>query len=217
MKRITPLKKSETPEDQRAKRQTYIQTRWGQLSDLSTNWADEAIKYLLIVNTGAMAASLGFIGTMAHLRSAQWPKVALSLFAAGVVLVGVYHAVRYHRVEWLFKGWRNDVASYSDDKLNWNELLNQDEARVKQWSAPLYVLAYTSFLCFLFGLVVTANNFSDITTPTERSSAHESPQKPDTTSITGPKESSGSSQGRTAPPASTRQEHRNTKGAGTGS
>lgn len=58
------MKRSETPPDLLQTRNQYVETRWKQLSDLSTTWGDEAIKYLLFVNTGAMAAALSFIGAM---------------------------------------------------------------------------------------------------------------------------------------------------------
>lgn len=170
------MKRSETPPDLLARRLDYIQKRWSQLSELSTTWGDEAIKYLLFVNAGAMAGSLSFIGAMAHIRHAAWPRVALMLFVAGVVLVGVYHALRYHRTERLFRAWRQDTEKYNSDGLYWNDLLDRDEVRSKKLTWPLVLLAYASFGCFLIGLLIAGLNFQDITNALPKEVVHERTQ-----------------------------------------
>lgn len=174
------MKRSETPDSLQTARQQYIQARWTQLSDLSINWGDEAIKFLLFVNAGAMAGSLSFIGAMAHIRHAAWPKIALMLFVAGVVLVGVYHALRYHRTERLFRYWRRDTEEYNSDKLEWNDLLDRDEARSNKLTWPLVFLAYASFGCFLTGLLIAGLNFHEITSapPSEASMSERKPTTP---------------------------------------
>lgn len=211
------MKRSETPKDLRELRQGYIQTRWGQLCDLETSWTEEAIKYLLIVNTGAMAASLGFIGTMSHLRGELWPKAALSLFAVGVVIIGFYHAVRYHRVNWLFKRWRADVAAYSADALEWNELLDRDEKRIIRWVRPLLLLAYTSFGCFLIGLTVAAFNFSEITPPVGKELNHEPSKGSSAHPVSGTPKGSDPNKREPESSANTGSQHGHSKNAGTGS
>ncbi|OGA55349.1 MAG: hypothetical protein A3F74_12545 [Betaproteobacteria bacterium RIFCSPLOWO2_12_FULL_62_58] len=166
------MKRSETPPDSLAVRKAYIDLRWKQLSDLSINWGDEAIKYLLFVNAGAMAGALSFIGAMPHIRQSQWPLTALLLFALGVVIVGIYHAVRYHRTEWLFRRWRQSVDAYSSDQLDWNDLADGDAARSKKWNWPLLVLAYASLLCFFSGLLIAAQNFHEITNAPPKEVSH---------------------------------------------
>jgi hypothetical protein len=166
------MKRSETPADIRAGREEYIATRWGQLSELSTSWGDEAIKYLLFVNAAAMAGTLSFIGAMVHLRPAAWPKIALLLFVVGVVLIGFYHAFRYQRTEWLFGRWREDVDQYKADAMEWNDLLDRDKPRWDQCTWPLMVLPYASFGCFLAGLLIAILNFHEITNAPPRESSH---------------------------------------------
>lgn len=166
------MKRSETPAESLAVRKAYIDLRWKQLSELSISWGDEAIKYLLFVNAGAMAGALSFIGAMPQIRQSQWPQTALSLFVLGVVLVGIYHAVRYHRTEWLFRGWRESVAAYSSDQLDWNDLLDGDAARSKKGNGPLLVLAYASLLCFMSGLLIAALNFHEITNALPKEVSH---------------------------------------------
>ncbi|MEN3352814.1 MAG: hypothetical protein V7640_972 [Betaproteobacteria bacterium] len=157
------MKRSEIAPERLQAQHDYIETRWTQLSDLSTKWGDEAVKYLLLVNSGAIAATLSFIGAMPHIRPLAWPKMVLLLFAVGVVAVGFYHAVRYHRIEWLFTSWRESVARYASEEVGWDDLVAGDEKRTKKATWPLVALAYSALLCFLSGLVIAGFNFQDIT------------------------------------------------------
>ena len=166
------MKRSETPQEKRAERDEYVSKRWAQLSDSAKLSAEEAIKYLLLVNAGAMAGALSFIGAMAHLRQAAWPKIALLLFVCGVILVGLCHAFRYHRSAWLFACWREDADSYKTDKIEWNDLLDRDKPRWRRLAWPLVLLPYASFACFLCGLLVAGLNFHDITTQIPREVSH---------------------------------------------
>jgi hypothetical protein len=157
------MKRSETPKDLLDARNDYIKARWGQLCEMGNAVSEEAIKYLLFVNAAGLAGTLGFIGAMSQLRTALWPRLALLSFALGVVVLGIYHAVRYHRTEWLFKGWRDDVRRYNSDSLEWNDVLDADDARVSRWwGTALTVLAYVSFAGFATGMGTAASNFNDI-------------------------------------------------------
>lgn len=67
------MKRSETPAEIQQIRKDYINTRWTQLSESAGSYGEEAVKYLLIVNTAAMGAALGFVRAMPHLRPLMWP------------------------------------------------------------------------------------------------------------------------------------------------
>ena len=159
------MKRSETPAEIQQIRKDYINTRWTQLSDSAGSYGEEAVKYLLIVNTAAMGATLGFVGAMPHLRPLMWPKLVLLIFAFGVAILGVYHAVRYHRTEWLFRKWRAATMDYAGDVLEWNDLIDGDQVRSKKLTVLQGLLAYLSLISFYAGLVIAAIHFVDISQP----------------------------------------------------
>lgn len=88
------MKLSETPEEQRAGHLAYVDQRWTQLSDLEMSWSGEAIKYLMFVNAGATIAVLTFLGAIESVRPLLWPKVMLSFFVGGVVILGTIKGAR---------------------------------------------------------------------------------------------------------------------------
>src|SRR5687767_12070596 len=126
------MKLSEAPPEIQAARRSYIHARWTQLSETSTSYGEEAVKYLLVVNTAAVGATLGFLGAMATLRPLLWPKIVLLLFVFGVGILGVYHAFRYHRIEWLFYTWRDAAQQFTSNLSEWNDLVDGDDRRTKK-------------------------------------------------------------------------------------
>ena len=188
------MKRSETPVELQQIRKDYINTRWTQLSDSAGSYGEEAVKYLLIVNTAAMGATLGFVGAMPHLRPLLWPKIVLLIFAFGVAILGVYHSVRYHRTEWLFRKWRAATMEYAGDVIEWNDLIDGDQARSKMLTWLQGLLAYLLLLSFYSGLVIAAIHFVDVSQPpggkdarpqAEQSAAPNSATKPTVSSTPG--------------------------------
>ncbi len=156
------MKLSDTPLEQREGHIAYINKRWSQLSELELSWGGEPIKYLLFVNSGAAAAILAFLGTSSQVRALLWPKVMLAAFMLGVVFVGLYQAVRYHRIAHMYKGWRKSVSRYYSDNMGWGEMINDDERRSTAWLNLQVSLAYIAFACFLLGVAVGMCNFMDL-------------------------------------------------------
>lgn len=156
------MKLSETPDDQREGHLTYVGKRWSQLSELELAWGAEAVKYLLFVNSGAAATVLTFLGTSSHIRALFWPKIMLGAFVLGIVFLGFYQAWRYHRIAYIYRGWRESVDKYYTDKLDWEALIANDNKRAYAAIIPQISLAYLSFACFLAGVVVGLYNFSHL-------------------------------------------------------
>jgi hypothetical protein len=156
------MKLSDTPLEQREGHIAYINKRWSQLSDLELSWGGEPIKYLLLVNSGAAAAILTFLGTSQQVRALLWPKVMLAAFMLGVVFVGLYQAVRYHRIAHIYKCWRKGVSHYYSDNTGWREMISDDEGRSTAWLTFQISLAYIAFACFLLGVAVGLCNFMDL-------------------------------------------------------
>ena len=159
------MKRSETPADVQTIRASYIRERWTQLSAVANSYGEEGVKYLLVVNTAAMGATLGFFGAMPHLRPLLWPKIVLLLFAFGVAILGLYHSFRYHRIEWIFAEWRAATLKYGEDAIEWNDLIDGDLARSKTLAWIQGALAYASLLSFYAGLLIAAVHFGEISPP----------------------------------------------------
>ena len=114
-----------TPEQQ----QSYIDGRWAQLSALTKDVSDRAAAYLLLTNSGGAVATLSFIGAVESIRSQYAPRIALALFALGLILVGVYTAMRVHYVDRLFAHWRRGVGRFYRGEIDWDTLTREDDER----------------------------------------------------------------------------------------
>jgi len=129
-----------------------INVRWGQLYELQKDWGERALKYLLLTNSGGAIATLSFLGASAEAISATGAKISLFLFVLGVFLVGVTTAKTFHDMSGLFKAWKQDTNHYFDDKITWEHLHKQDDARAVEdfWD---YAIPYASFGCFILGSI----------------------------------------------------------------
>jgi hypothetical protein len=157
------MKLSETPIEQREGHIAYVNKRWSQLSELELSWGADAVKYLLFVNSGAAVTVLTFIGTSEQIRALFWPKPMLGCFVLGVVFLGFYQAVRYHRIAHIYNEWRVGVDSYFNDQTDWNVLIADDDKRSFSGSLRFQILlAYVSFACFLSGVAIGMFKFVDL-------------------------------------------------------
>lgn len=156
------MKYSDDSEEHRRANIGYANERWRQLYGLQNEWGTEGIKYLLFVNAGAAVAVLAFLGSVASARDMLWPKTMLGFFAVGIVLIGLLHATRYHRVENLFKQWRTLVNEYYTDQKGWGEINKADDASSAKFDWAL-LMAYVSFTCFIIGILIGMFNFSTLT------------------------------------------------------
>jgi hypothetical protein len=131
----------------------YVDRRWQQLSDLELEFGTEAVKYLFATNAGAAVGVLAYLGAA---KPSPLPKPLLwmlTLFALGVVLVGLVHAARFHGVQRLYRDWRGDVREFYGDRIEWPVLLDRDTQRsaVFQWDV---LLGWCSLGCFIAGAVI---------------------------------------------------------------
>jgi hypothetical protein len=149
------VKYTELSPNERAGEIGQINGRWGQLYGLEKEAAEQGIKFLFLTNAGGAVAVLSFIGTSDVVRLLIAPKIALGLFALGVVLNGVLLALRLHQFERLFKQWREDVDTYFKGDLDRDELYKRDNQRAntKMYVAN-YIVAHSSFICFIAGGVI---------------------------------------------------------------
>lgn len=136
----------------------HINQRWGQLYELEKDWGEKALKFLLLTNSGGAIATLSFLGASQVAINSMGVKIALFLFLAGILLVGITTAKTFHDMSSLFKNWKSDVDMYYEDKITWEHLQNEDQRRAvpDSWD---YVLPYTSFGFFIAGCFSGACSF----------------------------------------------------------
>lgn len=144
---------SQLDEEKRVENHAYISQRWIQLHELEKEWAEKAIRYLFLTNSGGAIATLSFLGSSSSTLNLLGTKVALIIFVLGVFLVGVLTARTLHGLSELYRGWKADVTQYYDDQFEWEELNARDENRGGDDTAE-YILGYASFGCFIFGSVI---------------------------------------------------------------
>ncbi len=142
---------------------SYYDERWTQLNNMVIANSEGALTYLLIVNGGALAGLLAFVGAVNEVRTASSTVCGLALFGLGLVLAGVARAANLHYFEWLKESWRADFwTSYYTGQITWDELIRRDNMRVKrEWI--LKALGYSSFSCFLVGLVISSRLLLSLT------------------------------------------------------
>ena len=132
---------------------SFIDQRWAQLYELRKTAAERAVRYLLLTNSGGAIATLSFLGAYEGELDASSIRNALSLFGAGVILVGLSGFWQFHSISRMFAAWRSAVDKYFNDKISWDQLNSEDIKRSATtfWD---YFFPYLSFGCFIAGCIV---------------------------------------------------------------
>lgn len=133
----------------------YYEQRWKQLNDLVIAHSEGALTYLLTVNGGAVAGMLAFIGAVTTIRQSTWALAALTIFALGLLLAGLSRVESLLHVRALQNKWKEDYQLFLTRQISWNQLIVQDDGRVKGRGWLAEVLGWASFACFVAGLIVT--------------------------------------------------------------
>ena len=145
----------------RERYENFISERWAQLSQLELDWSTDAIKYLLLVNSGAAATMLTFIGAVEGVRNLVWSWGILFMFTLGIIFVGGIHICRVRRIEYLYKNWRNETRKFYASELDFEKLLEDDNARAYSFNWA-YVWGYGAFCLFVAGVFIGAANLSSL-------------------------------------------------------
>lgn len=127
--------------------------RWEQLNNLILSVISDGVKFLFVINAGGCIAMLAFLGTSEELRKQQWTWSVLFVLFLGIVFVGVLNFARYHVITYLQQKWHSDVIEFYEGRVDFDELNNNDDKRVKKTSWIL-LFAYAAFTCFLIAGVI---------------------------------------------------------------
>jgi hypothetical protein len=132
-----------------------ISARWKELSEFYLKYSDEMIKYLLYVNAGGAATSIGFMGASEAIRSSTCLRIALLCFALGLASVGILRALLVHKIKYLFDNWRKDAEKYWSNRMAYTELTENDDKRSES-GFYAFVVGYISGGFFILGLIFGA-------------------------------------------------------------
>ena len=134
-------------------RNDFISERGEQLHKFYLQHIDETIKYLLYVNAGGAAISIGFMGASESIRNLICLRIALSLFAIGLVCVGILRAILLHKTKYLFDNWQKDVKKYWESQIEYTELIEKDDKRSESYGGA-FIVGYISLVSFIVGLIL---------------------------------------------------------------
>jgi hypothetical protein len=129
-----------------------VTERRTEINTLRNQWIEKALRFLILTNAGGAVAVLSFIGNSDDARRMFGPRFALSCFAAGIVVAGIFIAIQFHRFDSIFRGYRSDSAKYFSDQIEWKELRKGDSHRSAPHSID-YVWPYFSFILFILGCI----------------------------------------------------------------
>lgn len=138
----------------------YIDKRFDQLAKFAGDSVDHTTRYLFLTNSGGAVAVLSFLGASKAVRQMTCPKIALGSFALGVILTGILLAVRYYRTDNLLQRWRADVIKFLASKLDWEDLIENDNKRILNWTVRAQeIIGWLAFGCFIVGAAIGTLQF----------------------------------------------------------
>ena len=134
-------------------RNKFISERGEQLHEFYLKHSDETIKYLLYVNAGGAAISIGFMGASESIRSLICLRIALLFFAIGLICVGILRAILLNKIKYLFDNWQKDVKKYWKSQIEYTELIENDDKRSGS-ARRAFIVGYISLVSFIIGLIL---------------------------------------------------------------
>ena len=143
------------PKEDLEARNNFISERWKKLSEFYLKYSDEMIKYLLYVNAGGAATSIGFMGASEAIRSSTCLRIALLCFALGLTFVGILRLLLVYKIKHLLDNWRKDAEKYWNNRIAYTELTENDDKRSES-DLYAFIVGYISGGFFILGLIFGA-------------------------------------------------------------
>lgn len=142
---------NELNDEMRDVRNKSIANRHAELHELMIASDDTALNYLFITNGAGLILSLSCIVTLFGLDATPvLLKVALSVFFAGVLFVGLYKAYTLTYYEEVFEHFQSLISKYYQGEISWEELKQLDREKEGDSMVP-YILGYGAFFCMIGG------------------------------------------------------------------
>jgi hypothetical protein len=126
----------------------YLNERWYQIQSMLQKVVDDGLKYLTIFNGGGSVAVLSFIAqNSTNSNKCLW--FSFSLFFIGLLLVGIIHIWRYLLLDKMLKEWGNDSQKFRCEKIEFEDLIENDNQRAKKGETIFYL----GILCFILPIL----------------------------------------------------------------
>jgi len=131
-------------------RNDYISARWGGLQCAVGSALSRVLNYLFVLNSGALLASLTYISTK---PKTDILTVSIWCFVVGIIAILVHAAVDYYATDRHFNHYREDVDSFYQSQIDWEEMLKKDNKR-SGCECLLHSLGWLSAGAFILGLLI---------------------------------------------------------------
>lgn len=142
---------SDLNDEMRDVRNKSIANRHNELHSLMIASDDTALNYLFITNGVGLVLTLATITALFGLDATPLlAKVALGVFFAGVLFVGLYKAYTLTYYEEVFEHFQSLITRYYQGEISWEEVRKSDREKEGDSMIP-YILGYGAFFCFIGG------------------------------------------------------------------
>lgn len=155
------MKYSEASDEQRTGKVDYIDKRWKQLHELEVKRWETLQNYLFLVSGGASAATLTYLGNLAKdtVDAAAGIYWMLGLFVGSLLLVGILKMVLVYDALVIFKGWREIVSQFYEDKIEWEYAVQHDERKAARLDPSIAVVTIFAYLLLVVGAGIGVYQF----------------------------------------------------------
>jgi hypothetical protein len=157
---VSDSKFSELDNEEREQVVGYVRSRWAQYYTASREARKDAANFIATANAGGAATLLAFSGAIlkesSPLAKAFPLRLAIVLFAAGMLASGLAHAVEYARLGGLFAYWRKDVDLLYNDKTIFKNMREDDSRRATENEVVALMLIWIALACFGIGVACGA-------------------------------------------------------------
>ena len=137
-------------------RNDYIGARWGGLQSAVGSALSRVLNYLFVLNSGALLASLTYISTK---QKTEILTVSIWCFVVGIIAILAHAALDYYATNSHFNAYREEVDSFYQSQLDWEEVLKKDNKR-GSCECILHSLGWLSAGAFLLGLLLGVSHLS---------------------------------------------------------
>jgi hypothetical protein len=146
---------ADTNEQDVNRKMQHIESRTAQLQPLRSKYAEEAMRFLFLVNSGGAAATLGYLGTGTGTADHGFAKWVLACFVLGIVFIGCVRWILMVRSYRYCDAWEQKAPACAQTEEEWAQFLEDDKKRTAghRWE---FIFGHLSIVSLLGGLILGA-------------------------------------------------------------
>lgn len=155
--KIDEMKFHEMPEELIAYANSQIGLLFTQITKVWDYWLEHCVKFVSFTNAGGIIAMLTFMNSR-NIGFLSRAGLALSLFAVGLILVGIFILYMFLRFKLIYEKTEQDIDGFYSSKIQWGQFAKNVKERKKFHKLALW-LGLGSATCFFIGLVIGIISF----------------------------------------------------------